>query len=333
MPSSQSSTEQPKPRLRGDMYLRAEERRRAEIATELTEILTPPMPVVYEPPPVEAATAVLPMAVAAPVALADGSVSSTAAPRVPDPVPALSESAAEPDDWLAETDSISAASVAPGVQAPVASNLQTRPATLDTTVPRAAVSSRRKPAHRRSLTPAATFAAIALAGALGVALTLRTSNQVTSRPPDAAKPPAAAVAATAQSPAAAPTSSPATSSSAAAGTITPPQPLRGTSAVSTPAALTPKTPPVVQARRDLRTPSSGGASEGQIRITSTPAGARVTVNGIGWGQTPVTIGHLPFGSKVVRLTRDGYTSQQTVVNISGDQPFRTMSVTLRQRAR
>jgi hypothetical protein len=60
------------------------------------------------------------------------------------------------------------------------------------------------------------------------------------------------------------------------------------------------------------------ASEAQLRVTSNPPGARVTVNGIGWGQTPLTIGHLPLGTKTIRLTRDGYASEQRVVDLSAD---------------
>jgi hypothetical protein len=43
-------------------------------------------------------------------------------------------------------------------------------------------------------------------------------------------------------------------------------------------------------------------TEGALRITSEPAGAQITVNGIGWGVTPVTIPYMPFGSKVIRAT-------------------------------
>jgi cytoskeletal protein RodZ len=52
------------------------------------------------------------------------------------------------------------------------------------------------------------------------------------------------------------------------------------------------------------------ATEGELRITSEPAGAQVTVNGIQWGQTPVTIRYLPYGKKVIRATKPGYGSVQ-----------------------
>jgi len=56
-------------------------------------------------------------------------------------------------------------------------------------------------------------------------------------------------------------------------------------------------------------------SVAQLRVTSTPAGARVTINGIGWGQTPVTVPNLPLGAKTVRLSIAGYRSQQRTVDL------------------
>lgn len=52
------------------------------------------------------------------------------------------------------------------------------------------------------------------------------------------------------------------------------------------------------------------ATEGELRITSEPSGAQITVNGIGWGVTPVTIPYMPFGKKVLRATKPGYLSAQ-----------------------
>ena len=54
-----------------------------------------------------------------------------------------------------------------------------------------------------------------------------------------------------------------------------------------------------------------------LRIASDPAGARVTVNGVGWGATPVAIRHLPPGPKTIRVTKDGYIADQRVVSLSG----------------
>lgn len=53
----------------------------------------------------------------------------------------------------------------------------------------------------------------------------------------------------------------------------------------------------------------------ELVVTTKPAGARVTVNGIAWGTSPVTIRHLPTGDKRIRVTKDGYASQERVLRI------------------
>jgi cytoskeletal protein RodZ len=58
--------------------------------------------------------------------------------------------------------------------------------------------------------------------------------------------------------------------------------------------------------------------ESRLVITSNPAGARVTVDGVGWGVTPITIRHLSPGVKVIRLTKDGYVGQEREVRIGED---------------
>ena len=57
---------------------------------------------------------------------------------------------------------------------------------------------------------------------------------------------------------------------------------------------------------------SAAASLGLVVITQ-PEGARVTINGVGWGITPLTIGHLPPGAKRIRVTKPGYRSEERVV--------------------
>ena len=54
----------------------------------------------------------------------------------------------------------------------------------------------------------------------------------------------------------------------------------------------------------------------------------MTVNGIGWGQTPLTVGHLPLGTKTVRVSRDGYASQQRVVELRSSDAAAALNVTL-----
>jgi hypothetical protein len=61
------------------------------------------------------------------------------------------------------------------------------------------------------------------------------------------------------------------------------------------------------------TDSAEDAMVATLVVQSNPAGARVTVNGIGWGVTPVTIRNLPAGPKRLRLSKDGYVSQERTV--------------------
>ena len=67
---------------------------------------------------------------------------------------------------------------------------------------------------------------------------------------------------------------------------------------------------------------------GVLVITSDPPGARVTVNGIGWGSTPVTIRQLTPGDKLVRLTGNGYAAVERVIRLSADSPTSEVAVTM-----
>jgi cytoskeleton protein RodZ len=51
----------------------------------------------------------------------------------------------------------------------------------------------------------------------------------------------------------------------------------------------------------------------ELVIRTRPEGARVTVNGIAWGISPVTIQHLEPGEKRIRVSMDGYTSAERSV--------------------
>ena len=96
-----------------------------------------------------------------------------------------------------------------------------------------------------------------------------------------------------------------------------------TPSASTPAATSGATDETV---------ANAAVSEGELRVQSEPDGAQVTVNGIGWGRTPVTIKYLPLGEKRVRLTKDGYVSTERRVQISPERTVGTLSVTLQPRA-
>jgi cytoskeletal protein RodZ len=54
----------------------------------------------------------------------------------------------------------------------------------------------------------------------------------------------------------------------------------------------------------------------ELVVTTQPSGARVTVNGIGWGITPVTIRYLPAGDKRIRVSKEGYATEERVVPVA-----------------
>jgi cytoskeletal protein RodZ len=51
----------------------------------------------------------------------------------------------------------------------------------------------------------------------------------------------------------------------------------------------------------------------ELVVTSEPEGARVTVNGIGWGTTPIAIRHLPPGEKRIRVSKVGFQAAERVL--------------------
>jgi cytoskeletal protein RodZ len=53
----------------------------------------------------------------------------------------------------------------------------------------------------------------------------------------------------------------------------------------------------------------------ELVVTTQPAGARVTVDGIGWGVTPVTIRYLAPGIKRIRVSKEGYASIEREVSV------------------
>ena len=85
------------------------------------------------------------------------------------------------------------------------------------------------------------------------------------------------------------------------------------------------------------TPSPGGSESSpkvfeypELRVITEPPGARVTVDGVGWGQSPMTIRTLPPGSRLVRVTLDGYSAQERHVAVPGDTSRTTVRITLRR---
>ena len=71
---------------------------------------------------------------------------------------------------------------------------------------------------------------------------------------------------------------------------------------------------------------------GQLVIRSTPAGARVEVNGRLRGQTPLTLRDLPLGATAVRVTRDGFGPEQRRVTLTASRASQAIDVPLAKAA-
>lgn len=69
-------------------------------------------------------------------------------------------------------------------------------------------------------------------------------------------------------------------------------------------------------------------NDGRLVVVSDPPGANVTVNGIGWGVTPLTVRYLPFGEKRVRVTKDGYRAAEQVTRLAQERPIVTVRIAL-----
>jgi transcriptional regulator with XRE-family HTH domain len=87
-------------------------------------------------------------------------------------------------------------------------------------------------------------------------------------------------------------------------------------------AATASSPAVANAATPVAAPLASGPTE--LVIRTQPEGARVTVNGIGWGVSPVTIRHLEPGDKRIRVTLDGYapTERSVVIDEGARQAVR-----------
>ena len=105
---------------------------------------------------------------------------------------------------------------------------------------------------------------------------------------------------------------------AAAGAPVEPQP---------PALPVPAAAMATDAPADVAAPAA--AVDFALVVTSAPDGARVLVDGIGWGQTPITIRHVTPGDRRLRVVRDGYVSHEQRVRIGGSRARTAVHVDLK----
>jgi len=71
---------------------------------------------------------------------------------------------------------------------------------------------------------------------------------------------------------------------------------------------------------------ASGADDGLV-VTSDPPGARVVLDGIGRGTTPLTIRFLPAGDRTLRVIKDGYISEERRIHV-GSGRATAISLTL-----
>lgn len=80
---------------------------------------------------------------------------------------------------------------------------------------------------------------------------------------------------------------------------------------------------------EVPAPSSTGSDTSGLVVTTEPPGARVTMNGIGWGFAPVTIRYVAPGDKRIRVTKDGYAAEERLVHLAEGH---AIALTIRLRA-
>jgi cytoskeletal protein RodZ len=78
--------------------------------------------------------------------------------------------------------------------------------------------------------------------------------------------------------------------------------------------------PGVSTAAESAVTTGSSAAVTQLVITTQPAGAHVTVNGIGWGTSPVTIRYLSPGDKVIRVSKEGYAAAERSLRLDEGQP-------------
>ena len=85
-------------------------------------------------------------------------------------------------------------------------------------------------------------------------------------------------------------------------------------------------------RSSTPTPSTAAAESpaatGRVLVRSTPAGARVLVNGMVRGETPLAIRDLEFGTHTIVVEAPGYPRWQQTVTLSAERPAQSFEIAL-----
>lgn len=77
-----------------------------------------------------------------------------------------------------------------------------------------------------------------------------------------------------------------------------------------------------------RTPTAAADPEGRVLVRTTPAGARVLVDGKEYGVTPFAVRNLAHGGHDVRVVRDGYAAEERRIVLTASQPSQSLTIVL-----
>ena len=100
----------------------------------------------------------------------------------------------------------------------------------------------------------------------------------------------------------------------------PPPPAASTDVRATPPAAAPAAAPVPPPE-----------PEGRVLVRTSPAGARVFVDGREYGVTPFAVRSLSHGGHNVRVVRDGYNAEERRVVLTASQPSQSLSIELERQ--
>jgi len=138
----------------------------------------------------------------------------------------------------------------------------------------------------------------------------------------------AAAAAAPSAPASATREQPSTPSVPPVVRTSPPPVESGRTAPAAPPAESARPAPAPVPPRPASAAESAIRATGRVNVRSTPAGARVSVDGRDVGATPLTLDTLAPGSHVVRITHQGYVAAERRVRIGSNQPAQSIEVDL-----
>ena len=93
-------------------------------------------------------------------------------------------------------------------------------------------------------------------------------------------------------------------------------------------SLTPNAANAARPAAGARTAVSTRAAAGRLLIRSTPAGARVVLDGRDAGETPLTVRDVAPGAHTVRVVREGYVADQRRVIVSAASPAQSLTIAL-----